>query len=513
MADSIHIEQLDGGSSGDSSLGNGRGRYIDGVRTLTEINYPILNGKDLTRSNYFQNASAGVYYTPYDSDRSWTSRVAFPEYSTQSASAHAESDYWSDPRFQSKLTGNLALSPGTYTIDKLAAGGYQVISNESGSVLATIPKGVSEILVLLQGAGGGGAGGGNATYYSTYHVCGGGGGGSGACAAVAFALEEACSTGYNPFISVGSGGAAGTWNSQQVPQDGGDGSSTYISLKGDILCSAGGGTGGKAAKFNPPNYQLIDGDPGEGGGYTKESAYIHDLYGSFAFEGHSGGRGWVAHPQSSSTSLTGNAGTGDGGAVWSVLKSWNTTGEEFASYDSIEFAPKTSVATSGASRSAGAASKLSNGTSDHTSTGIGAGGAGGGDYTRVASSYSLYKEPGKGGDGVMYLWWPQEPSGWVDFSAPVMSQSISAGEHYVTVTNMNAFSVTLRYTVVRTEAGIEAGFLNYMGEQSIASGGSFTVRDADAPELLVGDVVTAAFVSGVNASYVRGITVTESSQS
>lgn len=122
-------------------------------------------------------------------------------------------------------------------------------SNDSPSV----PGGVTSISMLAIGGGGGG------------NDCQAGGGSGGAGGGLSFSNNVAVTPGETLTITVGNGGARGTWGGGGTPGTGGTGGTTSIKRGATVLVEATGGQGGysPSSTANGGNYS------GAGTGSTK----------------------------------------------------------------------------------------------------------------------------------------------------------------------------------------------------------------------------------------------------
>src|SRR6266487_2575555 len=116
------------------------------------------------------------------------------------------------------------------------------IQEFNASATFEVPKGVTEIVVELWGAGGGGAGGRSAGLGAGPGGSGGGGG-SGAYVRAIVPVKG----GETYSVIIGAGGRGGTGESKDVAHAGVDAEETFLRIGTQTLLSAKGGQGGRLA--------------------------------------------------------------------------------------------------------------------------------------------------------------------------------------------------------------------------------------------------------------------------
>lgn len=305
----------------------GRDYYKYQGRTLNQINLPIYDNiytlmvqKGVEGFYYDSNSTSILYTKPESTYSPWVKTISIGEGNyTNGGTGFTESDYWSDPRFNSNCH---------YVAEEGAWGKYTMIYRKSSNnhlYIATasehgaddgrwqdaVPLGGNSKWVLLLAAGGGG--GGAASYYYVHatgdmweYISAGGGGGGGACAFIAAQIEtiSASDTAADAYkkncllIIRGSGGAGGTNSTgytEDVPSSiptavwGANGGATYIYQyrSGDLMESItipGGGGGGHAYAYDkakaisyPVSYKAGKGATFDASAYQTNN-YLRVLY-------------------------------------------------------------------------------------------------------------------------------------------------------------------------------------------------------------------------------------------
>lgn len=284
----------------------------DGV-SWADKNKVISNGSDLVYlTNYKQSPfdDYGIPSTPYNlSLRPWTTSVELGSshspatgYLDKGASLK-ESYFYSDPRFNSSLTGNYQAvfndeSADTWRIvgnyqtsgeepyTKFILIGYwlQKKINRGGSDMwvtqKTISNKASRVLVFMQAGGGGGGGG---VYYQgstsyTYLLSDGAGGGGGAFASLVLYLDKITTPEQCYYFRVGGGGKGGTSYSGRGESgvEGGDGGDTILFFGTETaqtaLVTCGGGRGASRTYDSTLGCSAENG--GAGGSVTANSGYL-----------------------------------------------------------------------------------------------------------------------------------------------------------------------------------------------------------------------------------------------
>lgn len=113
-----------------------------------------------------------------------------------------------------------------------ALGGVTTAIHFSSSDSFEVPGGVTSISLLALGGGGGG------------NDCQAGGGSGGAGGGLSFSNSVSVTPGETLTITIGSGGARGTWGGGGLPGTGGTGGTTSIKRGAAVLVEATGGQGG-----------------------------------------------------------------------------------------------------------------------------------------------------------------------------------------------------------------------------------------------------------------------------
>ncbi len=390
----------------------------------------------------------------------------------------------------------------------------------------------------------------------------GAGGGAGAGAMVVANVGAIARSSY-PYksecllISIGKGGSGGQCAQGGDPSgiqetvwggNGGDTSlSLYIggSLKDSVTCGGGKG-GGNGTKCHVRmagkdiDYPMPFG-PGAGGEVSGGStSYFWFVYtglsnpGYFSFDGADGGESrYYTTVSPSGASYTIFKGNGKGsekdggvvGAAYGLLKGKAYKPSGLFTTAVSYYAPERSAGktTSGHETlsgddvyhiGGGGASVLGNGggygsdykydattnlvTYNVAEAALGGGGCGGichgsNSRTQTTSGYP-------GADGCALMWWPDPlrstTASWQEFkSAPSLSQTQSSGKYSCVIANGNFFDTYVRYSVARGSEAAAALAAPMQGEENIAANGVCSIED-----LYPGDIVTALFFSGVNAS-------------
>jgi hypothetical protein len=269
----------------------GRDYYKYQGRTLNQINLPIYDNvytliAQKGVAGFIYNSSTILYTKPDSTYSPWAGEITVGDGNyTNGGTGFVESDYWSDPRFNSNCCYVAAEGiHGKYTMiyrkesDNhlwIASASEQAMDDERWSDDVDLGGNIKWVLLLVAGGGGGGAAG----YYYVRpspqweYISAGGGGGGGACAFLA-AQVSSISTSDTPanaykknclLIVRGSGGAGGTGSTrynEDVPGSipdtvwGEDGGTTYIyqyrggTLSESIAIPGGGGGGGRAYAYD-----------------------------------------------------------------------------------------------------------------------------------------------------------------------------------------------------------------------------------------------------------------------
>lgn len=410
-------------------------------------NKVISNGSDLVYlSNYKQTPyeDYGIPSTPYDiTNRPWTTPVVLgsstPTGYLNGGSPLVESYYYSDPRFNSSLTGNYQAvyndenatkwriignyqTSGEEPYTKYILLGYylQKKINRSGQeqwvTQKTISNKVSRVLVFMQAGGGGGGGGvycqGTTSY--TYLLSDGAGGGGGAFASLVLYLDK-----ITPqqcyYFQVGGGGKGGTSYSGRGGNGvgGGDGGDTVLYYGTEssqtALVTCGGGKGVRATYDSTLGYCAWAG--GRFGSVTANSGYLtyYRWLSDGKYDGGAGGNGYLKLRRDGSEAET----VKDATYSYSVASAfWDLVGKSTKPSSSSDKVSNDWLflygGTGGAVSSGiggGGASLSGNGGSGNSSSstpGYGGGGSGAPKQQAYSPASAQY-----GGYGTVTFWWPE----------------------------------------------------------------------------------------------------------
>jgi hypothetical protein len=337
--------------------------------------------------------------------------------------AISASEVWQNYKAESSFCTSNTTSSGNTRYVQITAG---------TGCLWNVPTGVTSIDYVIVGAGGGGGGANNGSLGA-----GGGGGGGQVTTSTSFSVTA----GSSLSLTIGTGGAGGTVNS-----NGGNGGSTTLSNFSTTYTATGGnggqgapgtatqadlsGDGGSAGGGNAAGVSNWDGGGG-GGGAGSVGTDGTDIGGQGG-NGGAGGTGVTSSAASSSSLYFGAGGGGGGTPSNNVAPASQTDGFGALGGSSV-----------GGNGGVVSSTKASGGYATAGTANTGSGGGGGGwNYTYTATQ----KMGGAGGDGVIWIKYTKTAGSLTSISITSSAGSDSQYTYGETITATVLWSETVTIT-------------------------------------------------------------------